>query len=354
MTGQLSKLKLPLLVRPGHTFPEPKIPERMIWTSSSVRLFRACKRKWFWKYIMGIRPKFRDKNLIIGSMAHECWGQWYRGQRSRIAPIAEAIAARTRKEVEVNAPLYDQEDYDKLTIALDTFVGMMMGYELIYEQDRATWKIDRPSIEAVFKLDMGDFDYAGRIDLTATGRKSYGHFLAEHKTASKIEESYLARLPLDTQIRGYTLGATAPTSIGGLGLDLDHVLYDVVRKCKLRRKSNEKVSEFSQRIAEEYASDPGKCFYREPLRFNKSDLDTLVYELHQNHQEYLNLLKDHDVLKATIGFNDPRAWQPNDKHCDAYFRTCEYHQLCTVGLDRGTSTNYQYEPDLNEELADND
>ncbi len=332
------------------------VPKRMIWTSSSIKMFRKCRRKWFWRYIMRLGPKYRDKNLMIGGAFHNCLGEWYKGKRADMKKIAARYTKQLKDEAERTAAYFDEEELEKLHSAIETFHGMMIGYSQCYEGDRAAWSIDRASIEAEFLLDMGEFDYAGKIDLAAGRPGSKGRFLVEHKTASSIRDSYADRLPLDTQIRGYTVGAVKGLKIEGV----DRVLYDVVQKCKLRRKSNETADDFNARVATAYMSEPDKYFYREELTFSKDDLNAFEHEVRQTHQEFKFIvgegMKEPAALKALLGMThadpkDPRTWTPNDGACDDYFRTCEYFGLCTQGLDRGTGTGYEQRDSLHEELS---
>lgn len=360
---------LPQLIR-RHPYPPITLPERMAWTCSSLRLWRKCKRKWFWRYILRLRPRYRDKNLMVGSAFHECLGHWYSGRRIPMATIAGQYASALHDEATTNVAYYDQEDYDKLIVMIDNFEGMMSGYEAAYNQDRKDWNIDPKSIEAQFKVDYGKFDFMGKCDLVASNRKGGAPFAVEHKTASRLRDSYVERLPLDTQCRGYVTGITK-----GLHYKIQEVLYDVVVKTRLRKKANETLEERRDRVADEYLSDPAKYFYREPLRFGKQDVESFEFEMRQTHQEYVELVGRKEwqpEWKAGMGMMDPGladlytnhpelrdptnpwSWQTNDGTCDEYFRTCEYMTLCTVGLDMGTSKMYDQIEDLNEELADDD
>lgn len=345
-------MKLPVLVREGHGFPEPVIPERMVWTSSSARLFDRCKRKFFWKYIFRIRPRFRDKNLIIGGAAHESLAQWYRGNKSSMGKIASRYASQMEDEVKLNHSYYSQEDLDKLTTTIDTFTGMMMGYEEIYKKDRAHWDIERKSIEAKFKMDLGKFDVAGKIDLVTRIKKRNRGKVVEHKTKSKIGESQIDRLQLDTQIRTYVLGCGELYRTGVISVPVTEVLYDIIRKCSLRRKSNETMDEFTTRIHNDYMVRPEFYFFREDLLFNKTDIEAVVWEYKQRHREYEDLIERYRDIKPKLF--EARSWRPNDSECDAFFRTCEYHSLCTTGLDKATAKGYDWSEDLHEELADED
>ncbi len=321
-------------------FGPPTIPERMVWTSSSIKLFRRCKRKFFWKYLFKLRPRTKSHFLYIGSAFHNLLGEWYKGKRSSMISIMGPFVEELETAYKTVGGYYDSEDLDKFRIAIDSFQGMMLAYEALYNGDRFKWKIQRPSIEAQFKINMGEFDFAGKIDLVAD------NYLVEHKTTSKISETYIDRLPLDTQIRGYIMGGRE-----ALGFKFNQVLYDVIGKCKLRRKSNESVKDFTDRVAHAYASEPTKYFYREHLRFDKQDIEALKYEIMQTHKEFLSITENWN--ENDWGWekpDDPRSWVINDQACTDWFRTCEYHKLCTIGLDKGTGFSFEQSDTLHEEL----
>lgn len=331
-------VSLPQLIR-QNPFASVEWPEKMIWTASSIKLFRRCKRKWFWKYIMRLRTRQVDKNLLVGSAFHNTLGQWYRGLRSDINTIAKSQVKTMQQSVDAMSSYYDQDDLDKMQVAVDTFLGMMKAYGDIYDDDRQRWKIERKSIEYEFTVDMGDFIWAGKMDLVYSKPKEM--ILVEHKSASKIDSSYVNRLPLDTQIRGYVFGGQK----GELKLPINKVLYDVIKKCKLRRKSNETVDQFAGRICDDYLSQPDKYFYREELKFSKGDIDCFEHEVRQTHKEYMYLRKQ---LGNLI---NPRDWTPNDMTCNDFFRECEYMSLCVKGLDKGTALSFEQGDSLHEELS---
>jgi hypothetical protein len=347
----------------GQPFPPVELPKRMIWTSSSIRLFKACKRKWFWKYIMRLKTKASDKHLMYGKAFHACLGYWYKTKRSSMKKIVSKFQKELEAVAEVQNAYYDQDELDKLHSMIDTFTGMMLGYAERYDKDRQEWRINPKCIERVFHVDCGEFDFEGKIDLSIDDPKAKnGQELVEHKTASKIAETYLNRLPLDTQVRGYVFGAKHDPS---LNLPVTRVTYDVVRKCRLRRKGNESKEEFASRVADAYLLDDS-YFHREPLMFNKSDIDAFEHELHQTNHEYKDILArthPHHPLTwlteagaqlTTYPAEDPRAWLPSDGNCNAYFRDCEYMGLCVSGLDKGSAIAYEQRDELHEELAEED
>jgi hypothetical protein len=341
ITGTTSFDLSPLIIR--HKFNPPEIPDPFVWTSSALKLFRRCKRKFFWRYIMRLRPNAVAHPLIIGSHFHEAIATWYVGKRTSMDRIADKHHKLLTAEIRANLQAYNQEDVDKATKEMAAFGGMMRAYADFYAEDREKWIIDESRVEVKFKLKFQDFEYHGKIDAIPTIKKRKREvILVEHKTASRIGESYIDRLPLDTQIRSYFTGAR-----DGLGLKPSYVLYDVVGKSSLRRKSNEKPADFNERVADDYLSRPERYLYREELAFSNHDVEAFKFELHQAHREFLL------ICSGEFGDpRDPRSWMPNDGECNAYFKTCDYMKCCNTGLNSATSLAFRQIDTMHEELAE--
>ena len=337
----MAKLTYPLLV--SNPFESPYVPERVRWSVSSLKLFRKCKRKWYWRYIMRLKPKWSDANLLIGSATHSALGQWYKNSKIsnvKFMRLLKKESVKLEEAFQVSADYYDQDDLDKAETTLKTFQGMIRGYIDIYRSDLKDWIVDPKNVEREFTVVFDDFDLFGIVDLLPVNRKTKKQLIVEHKTASKIGDTYIDRLPLDTQVRGYICGAKK-----GLGLKPVEVIYDVIRKCGLRRKGDESQKDFNDRIALDYASRPEFYFFRENLKFSKSDIDAFEYDLIKTHAEYEFTINDDDPL-------NPASWVCSDNICNEFFKNCPYLPLCLKGLDRGTAKLYTQsvqEADLTEE-----
>lgn len=326
-----TKRSLPYELIKYSPFKPPEIPERTSWSASSLRLFRKCKRKWYWRYILRLRPKWTDSNLAIGTAFHAALGEWYRNPKATPKKFRKKIdleANRLLQVIQASSDYYDQEELDKASSAAQTFIGMITGYADVYSRDLKRWIIKPEDVERRFIVAFDKFDFIGVVDLLPTDKKTGKRIIVEHKSASSIGDSYVDRLPLDTQIRSYIFGARE-----GLGLKPTEVVYDVVRKCKLRKKSGESIEAFNERIALDYASRPDFYFFRESLKFSTKDIDAFVRDLHHSFEEFRWMLKRWNPL-------DPASWPCSDHICNEYFKTCPYMTLCTSGLDRGTSKLY--------------
>ncbi len=319
-------------------FKPPVFPSPMIWTGSAVKMFRKCKRKFFWKYIMRLRPRSGGSAaLFLGSAFHDSLAKWYERKRADMSKIAFEQCKGLEQKIFTHGKLYDEEEFDKLQTGLETLTGMLTAYAELYSADRGAWRNVRTEQE--FQVDLGSFIFRGKLDLL--GKDKDGDFFAEHKTASSIDESYIDRLPLDTQVRGYIYGA-----LFGAHTPIRRVLYNVTRKSKLRRKQSESASEFNQRIKDDYAARPDFYFYREMLMFSKDDIANFQLELNQTHKEYQAIV---DSIRDS---KDPRSWLPNDTVCNEFFKTCPYHNLCVNGMDASSKLLYEQGETMHEELSD--
>lgn len=315
-------------------FDKPLIPERMVWTSSALKTFRSCKREFFWKYIFRLKRRLPDINLTIGTYFHRAMNMWYTRRRMQMAPLAKACTEELLNIFQTHSDAYDQDDYNKAVTAAEALGGTLRGYADMFSEDRKA----KHETEVQFKIDCGEFDFAGSVDVV--GR----NFIMEHKTASNPNEPYFERLKLDTQVRAYLWGINA---ISPPAHQRYNVCYNVVRKCKLKRKSNEPLTNYRNRIADDYMSRPDFYFRREPLVFNKDELQEFEHELHETHREFTEMLNRHAMVEY-----DPRNWNINDQHCIRFFKLCPFHDLCTRSLDKATGLLYEQKDVFHEELED--
>lgn len=325
-------------------FEEPLIPARRVWSYSSLKLFRKCKRKYFWKQIMRLSPRREAESLLTSIVVHEALAKWYGSKKGSMKKIVNRLLPSVQKRIEENSVFYDQGEYEQLLIGLATLSGMLLAYEKHYKDDNKLWEVSRQMVECWFQFPVsvnpkskkdGTFDFRGKIDLLPTQKNKL--LIVDHKIVGRIGESFVEKLQLDGQLRSYVLGVTR-----SLNQKPYKVVYNLVRKCKLRRKSQESADEYAARIQEDYLTRPDFYFQREPVRFSLEDVKDFEHDLRKTHLEYMHLIESSsDPL-------DPREWVCNDAACDEYFRLCEYFPLCTQCLDKGTGKMFtQYNKEKN-------
>lgn len=334
----MSNYQLRQLIFPRMLDKPVVIPKRMLWTSSSVKTFRSCPRKFFWKYLARLEPRRKSGSLIIGTAVHEALAEWYANPTKPMNVLCKNAVDKAWEEASVHHDFYSPDDWSKLQSDLSILRGLLLGYAGFYEEDRSNWTIRRDLIEVEFRVDMGDFDYGGKCDLLAKNRQKKRSILVEHKTARKIDSNYVGRLPLDTQIRGYIFGAQY-----GFEFTPRYVLYDVVRKAQLRKKKDESDYAFAKRVSEDYVNRPDFYFYRDEIKINQEDIDAFELEIRQVHSQYMA------IVNGPIDPTDPRAWGPNDQACNEYFTTCPFLEL-DLGMGNEAMVSFSQRDNIHSEL----
>jgi len=323
-------------------FLPPRIVTPMKWSYSTLKLFRKCKRKHYWTKIFRLIPRREAAPLVISNVVHEGLAKWYSSTRASMKRIARTVVKTTKKRIEAQHQFYNQDDYDEMMILLSTVEGMLIGYSRVYSDDKKIWEFNKNDVEAWFNVDRGDYEWRGKIDLLLCKGKT--QLVMDHKVISNINSSFIDKLPLDGQLRGYIVGAR-----DDLNRLPKRVIYNLIKKCKLRKKSGETTKDFTKRIREDYENRPDFYYSRESLTFDKGDIEAFLRDLDITHEEYSWYInqKVRDPLK-------PESWPCTDTTCDEYFRNCPFQPLCLEGLNKGTARLYtQYNPELKKKKSKN-
>lgn len=319
--------KIPQLIR---DCPFKPLPEgRVTWSISKLRCFNRCLRQFFWKYNFGLSSKYTETFFVQGDVFHQGVAEWYaKGGKEAMVKIAARVIGKKLREIR-KAGFQDDED---LLRDINTVKGMLIGYSRIYKADFKTFKINPKHIEMWFRVSCGDFDFKGKVDMVASQGKV--DVVVEHKALSKFSDSYIETLPMDIEARGYVFGLKH-----GTDFNPKKVIYNLVKKSKIRGKKGETKQQIAKRIYDAYVDEPDKYFHREPLRYSMGDLATFERDLHDAHDEYVRRMSRKN---ARI---DPTQWRCSDAECKSFGSTCRFLTLCTEGLNRGTAKLYtQYVP----------
>lgn len=320
--------KLPELI--AGDCPFKPLPEQVVtWSISKKRAFDRCLRKFFWKYNYGLSPKYTETFFMVGNLFHEGVAMWYLNGGKNMVGIARRLIAKALKDLQANG-FQDPNDVEKDVKALE---GMLIGYSRIYKGDIQAYKIAKNQVEMWFRVSCDGFDFKGKVDMVAANRSAV-NIVFEHKALSRMEDSYIDTLPMDTEARGFLYGLRY-----GTDLNPKRVIYNIVKKSKLKGRKNETRAELAKRISDGYINEPDKYFHREELRYSMADLATFEQDLYSTHEEYMWRMSEDGAR------TDPTLWRCNDAECKAFGKTCPYLVLCTEGLNRGTAKLFtQYVP----------
>lgn len=333
------EIKLSSLVKSSSRF-RGGIPKEMVWTVSSLRLFRTCKRKFFWTYIMRLEPRGISIPLLVGLYFHEFLEAWLRTKRAKTELIIARYTDKLRERLEEMSSEFGINLQGKVT----WFPAMLFAYTERYADDRKKTNPKQDILEKEFCVQLDGFKFGGKIDHCAFRDGQFIH--VEHKTTSRITRDYIRRLPLDAQIRGYVFGER--NNIWG-SLKVRKVLYDVVLKPQLRQGKNETEDGYLNRVIQDYQANPQKYFYREVIPIHDEDILAFEHELHQTHSEYMWILEN--AIRDRIDPLHPRLWTPNDAACYDYNTLCAFASPCTVGLDKISECLFNQKPRVHRELG---
>ncbi len=305
--------------------------DRMATSYSMWNLFRNCRKAAEWKYVHGLVPLERDRNLALGSLVHECLEIWHRTRD--LAGVEDHIDRATPKRA------FDSEQ--KRTWHL--LVAMMRGYAARFPSE----EFEVVALEQGFEAEIRNpkssapsrsFTLAGRID--GIVKIEGEHWILEHKSAAGIDAAYLERLWTDFQTSLYARYAET-----ALGYRIAGVVYNVLVKARLQQSAGETEEEFEARRAELIAkSKTGKSSAQRRTPETDEEFQARLAEKYAEpgmfHRERLVLAREQTALieselwELTQQFLDARRRQTfyqNTSHCFAYGRPCAYFQLCRSG-----------------------
>ena len=171
---------------------------------SRIKLFKACRRAYYFKYVENLQPVQRADALEIGSNYHEMIEKLYRGEEPE--------------------PTFTKEG------------AMFEAYKRYLYPKLPQMRV----VEEWYEKEIGAHELIGKIDgLTEDG------VIVEHKTTSADTlDEYEYRLQWDEQTPAYM-------SLTGAR----KALYAVVKKPTIRQKKAETDEEFYRRMVEWYDED---------------------------------------------------------------------------------------------------
>lgn len=279
-----------------------------IWTNSRLKTYQACPMKEKFRYRDCLVPIGKKEALNLGAAVHRGIETW---------SIDAAIEA-----LEFDFPA-NQEAYDAQEIMRGTVRAMLNGYFAIHQPFEEHDPEIGFEIGARFPTRSGmrrsnRIKLAGKIDDIAIINGE--QWVVEYKTASQIDKSYFDRLYVDSQITFYMMAA--------LRCDFKPVgvLYRVLKKPQIRRKQNETVEAYIERMMQDYLARPEFYFYES--KYYRTVADIAQFE------------KDvwHEIKQANQNARDGHVFR-HSYSCSNY-GTCPYLPLCTG--EAGAEMMFEY------------
>ena len=234
---------------------------------SRLKLFKACRRAYYLKYIEGLEPVQKSEALEIGTNYHELIEGLY-----NIGSLPPA-----------------EDDWSKE-------LAMAKAYEkYIYSQFKVK------SVEEWAEGIVGKHILIGRVDGIAEDGS-----LVEHKTTSLNLDEYEFNLQWDEQMLAY-MWLT----------DTTHIWYTMIRKPTIRQKKDESEEEFFQRMINWYNEDTDSKIRVVKLERTRDQIADCIKELWW-------IMDDIESLDT----QDISRWSKNTCYCNHWGRRCEYANIC--------------------------
>jgi hypothetical protein len=282
---------------------------RLIITNSIRGTYLDCPYKYFLEYVRRLSPTREPIFFTWGSYVHrafELLGEFH-DLNTTLEIVDEEHPGRESWTHILRSLLLSYIDY---------WSNNDTKYE--YVQTETTFAIPIPEANAVFK---------GKLDGLLRDISTGEYVLREFKTPSHVGPQYLARLPLDSQPRGYLLAVQRTTGFP-------------VLKCRyelLKKPGGNKGLEKPEETASEYIVHPKKYFIRHSLEYEQHEIDNYYWEL-------VNLAKQ---IRWCI--NEGIYMQHHPAH-----RTggCVYMPICLKGICPENSDLFTVRPadEINPEL----
>lgn len=278
----------------------------MIVTHSSLECFKQCRQKYFYRYLSGIYPVQKSNALEFGSQMHlilqhlfECIEAQQTQNVSEYEP-KESVIDRLCQMIDIA----EMEATDRAKLK-----GLIIGYvNKYYDSDCQEYEV--VDVEHEFSFKMPNYQnpytptFVGKVDGIVKRKSDSTYYILEHKTASVVDEDYIAQKQIDSQTMTYALFIEKTMNI-----TISGAIHDIITKQKIRLKKGETEEQFCQRLIDDVTDDN---FNRIVVEFDESEMIGFVSELD-------NAIED-------VVFCD--KYYKCTGQCIGRYGACEYLPLC--------------------------
>lgn len=309
-------------------------------TNSARSTFLNCRQKFEWQYMRRLSPRAPFIPFLTGGLVHNGLERMYKTKRfdeKRERDIASSACDKACMETSLTP-----EQSDKVWEQQAQVMGILRGYAKLHlAPDLKAWKIVEAEKSFSYPIPNG-WKAQGKRDMVVALAAASPRLklpagavgLVEHKTASRVDASYVSKLPLDNQILGYSNSIRKET-----GKLPSFIVYNVMKKTQLRKGKKETFETFAKRIENDYLWNPVNYFYRETLKFSEKDVKRFEEELFRFAREMEKAIKDGYFYK-------------NTGQCTIYGKPCPYMPLCIEGPNRANLSRFRERVAVHEELVE--
>lgn len=268
-------------------------------TYSALSSFRACPRRYQWRYIKQLDTIKKPDALTLGSAVHSLLEGFYRKES---VPMPSNLAEKSQAVLDGIADNYcylyagDLDDFE------------MLGVELGIEGPIVNPSTGKASRRFWF---AGKADGLLRLRREVSGFKPGAVLLLEHKTTGRADTTFWTKMELDNQLPFYAAYLQKDR-----GIVIDGILLNVIEKSsgRIRPRKNEPQADYLQRLRLAMA-DPE----RYKRRFFALDDRTIEVSLH-------DLWRTQHMIRESYKAS---SFPMTPGACFTYGSRCPYFELCT-------------------------
>lgn len=347
-------------------------------TYSMLNMFKNCRQQCKYKYFENLKPLQAESfALHFGSVIHDALEIWHTNYDFElvIKHLDKSYSNRYNDEQE-------KESWHKAS-------AMMRGYKNRYPSE----SFQVVSLEEEFKgkvtnpitnYSSHNFEFRGKID--GLIKRDDEYWLLEHKTASRVDDSYINKLWTDFQITIYSYYIEKKHNIQIAG-----ILYNILQKVtkakqklgeteqefldrreiaidkyisisKTKMKDEETGEEFKQRLTGRYLAT--KNAVTQQLSESDSDyasrLDERFSIKEAFHREEIILTEDQKInltgdlwhtAKSLRSCMISNVFYKNTSCCFDWNRQCDYYELCKSGDSQLIKDTFFKQGVIHEELS---
>jgi len=283
--------------------------KRIRMTNSSRSLYDACPRRYWYRYVEEIVPnKPKPETLAFGTAVHDYLECLYLEQALPMAQSPQVVAMMSQ--------------YYK-------YGPKFTDWEVVAVEHEFEVPITNPNTSGTSLT----FILCGKIDLILRHRITGEYAIVDHKTASRVDGSYINRICHNAQLYTYCF-ALMKTE----GWNVTTLFLNVLEKATIRRR---------------LATPPEKLKYRQDgglyasCRLEDESDDELFERLlewhdNQDHYQLHEVTPDKKMLEEThqslwsscehiLKDKNSGFYRQVTTACDNWHRECEYAPLCLHG-----------------------
>jgi len=278
-----------------------------------IQDFQACKRYYFWRWILNLVSRKPNLNFWFGELSHLAHELIADGKTEK--QIRLTLDKRSKKILKNF--VIDPYMVEEIALQLEICKTLMSCYLAMFGGKLQDFKAQGTEVSFGLELGLSGLVLYGTWD--AHGILKGKLTLKEIKTASRLTNEYFQRLKFDKQINTYALGVKS--HVGRLPSKCN---YLVIRKPTIKVKQKESVSQYLIRLENDiWEVRPEYYYITDNFSFGKHRVAATENDVEQESFDMMtkiDSLDDIDIL-------DPLSWARNDRQCFTY-GTCLYFPLC--------------------------